>query len=128
HDAADEEALVRWWQAVRVLVTARFRATEAELHVRTRGHYSGMIGFPLPGTWKLVAKDRRWSELEQTRPHADVEISQTRRWHAEGGARDVTTRELVRLVHERRTILVDARPAPEYAEGHLPGAVSLPID
>ena len=44
------------------------------------------------------------------------------------GARDVTTRELVRLVHERRTILVDARPAPEYAEGHLPGAVSLPID
>lgn len=36
--------------------------------------------------------------------------------------------ELVAAVESGRVTVVDVRPAAEYAHGHLPGAVSLPLD
>jgi rhodanese-related sulfurtransferase/DNA-binding transcriptional ArsR family regulator len=40
----------------------------------------------------------------------------------------VTAEELVRRLREGTAILIDARPAPEYDAGHLPGALSIPPD
>ncbi len=37
-------------------------------------------------------------------------------------------RQLVQARDSRRAVLVDARPAADYARGHLPGAVSVPVD
>ena len=35
--------------------------------------------------------------------------------------------ELQRLVREESAQIVDVLPAREYAEGHLPGAINLPL-
>ncbi len=36
--------------------------------------------------------------------------------------------ELERLIAEDRVLVLDVRPAVEYQQGHLPGALSLPVD
>jgi rhodanese-related sulfurtransferase len=36
--------------------------------------------------------------------------------------------ELLRRVRAGDVIVVDARPATEYAAGHIPGALSIPVD
>ena len=43
------------------------------------------------------------------------------------GIKKITIRELNEL-RVAGVIIVDSRPAPEYLEGHLPGAISLPYD
>jgi rhodanese-related sulfurtransferase/DNA-binding transcriptional ArsR family regulator len=45
-----------------------------------------------------------------------------------GGGEPVTRDELQRLVSERTVTVLDVRPAEEYAAGHIPGAVSIPVD
>lgn len=40
----------------------------------------------------------------------------------------ITADELVTRLEEGTVILVDARPADEYAAGHIPGAQSMPVD
>ena len=78
NDPDTEEAFLAWWrEAVRHL-TDRSRATATQLHVVARGHYLAMVGFPLPGTWKLVEADRRWKDLERRRPRAKLDVVHTR--------------------------------------------------
>jgi rhodanese-related sulfurtransferase len=36
--------------------------------------------------------------------------------------------ELLTLARSKRVVIVDARPANEYAAGHIAGAVSVPVD
>jgi 3-mercaptopyruvate sulfurtransferase SseA len=81
------------------------------------------VGFPLPGTWKLLTRDRKWQELEGRRPAGEVTVTQARRWHHEGPPRDITTAELRELMARERPVLVDARPRDAYDAGHLPGAL-----
>jgi rhodanese-related sulfurtransferase len=40
----------------------------------------------------------------------------------------VTRQELRRLVREGAVIVIDARPRDEYEAGHIPGALSVPVD
>ncbi len=48
------------------------------------------------------------------------------------GVTEISTEELVKLVNqgpsEANFFLVDSRPAPRYHEGHIPNAVSIPVD
>jgi rhodanese-related sulfurtransferase len=48
------------------------------------------------------------------------------------GSRDelepVTREELARRLQDDDLVVLDVRPATEYAAGHLPGAVSIPVD
>ena len=44
------------------------------------------------------------------------------------GDRDLTREELERLVEDRAVTLIDVRPSSEYEFGHLPGAVSVPLE
>lgn len=58
-----------------------------------------------------------------------AEVEQAVRAHLDG--RDelapVTLKDLRRLLREEEVTLVDVRPADEYAAGHIPGALSLPV-
>jgi rhodanese-related sulfurtransferase/DNA-binding transcriptional ArsR family regulator len=45
-----------------------------------------------------------------------------------GGGRPVTREQLQRLARRRTVTVLDVRPAEEYAAGHIPGAVSIPLD
>jgi rhodanese-related sulfurtransferase len=48
------------------------------------------------------------------------------------GSRDdleaIPREELLRRVREGRVVVVDVRPAEEYRAGHVPGALSIPVD
>lgn len=130
---SDEERLLAWWREARRVLARRFRSEPTELLVESRGTYVALIGFPLPGTWKVVTQHRDWLALEPLRPHADIEVRQARRWHDEGGPRDMTTSELERLLAERARgerdlVLIDSLSPASFADRHLPGAVNLPLD
>jgi rhodanese-related sulfurtransferase/DNA-binding transcriptional ArsR family regulator len=43
-------------------------------------------------------------------------------------AEPVAMDELLTLARSKRVVIVDARPANEYAAGHIAGAVSVPVD
>jgi rhodanese-related sulfurtransferase len=40
----------------------------------------------------------------------------------------VGVEELLKLARSRKVVVVDTRPAPEYASGHIAGAISVPVD
>ena len=41
---------------------------------------------------------------------------------------EITREELLRRVTDGRAVVLDVRPGPEFAAGHIPGAISIPID
>ena len=43
------------------------------------------------------------------------------------GARAVSLADFDSLAHDDHVVLVDVRPATEYATGHVPGAVNIPV-
>ncbi|MDV3220445.1 metalloregulator ArsR/SmtB family transcription factor [Intrasporangium sp.] len=64
-------------------------------------------------------------------------VAQTHRPHTEVARRDylgpedtlaVDTDELLRRLDSGDAVVLDVRPAPEFAAGHLPGAVHIPLD
>ena len=59
-----------------------------------------------------------------------AEVGQIRREFAVEGADGtaVSRDELERLAHRGEVFLIDVRPAMEYEQGHLQGAVSLPVE
>lgn len=59
---------------------------------------------------------------------ADVEKLVDEALRARDNEPPVTALELVKMVREGTVTLVDVRPAQEYAAGHLPGAVNMPLD
>lgn len=57
----------------------------------------------------------------------DVEAARRAYLGAEGG-RPVTRDQLQQLAKTSRVTVLDVRPRAEYAAGHIPGAVSVPLD
>jgi rhodanese-related sulfurtransferase len=45
-----------------------------------------------------------------------------------GEAEDVPREELLRRARSGQTVVLDVRPGHEYAAGHIPGAVSIPVE
>src|SRR5450756_3079212 len=45
-----------------------------------------------------------------------------------GEAEDVPREELLRRARSGETVVLDVRPRHEYAAGHIPGAVSIPVE
>jgi rhodanese-related sulfurtransferase/DNA-binding transcriptional ArsR family regulator len=56
----------------------------------------------------------------------DVEAARVAYLGADGGA-PVTRKQLQRLAKTKRVTVLDVRPAEEYAAGHIPGAVGIPL-
>ena len=73
---------------------------------------------------------RLWLALRSVAESRLAEVEQLTREYAVDGAdeRELPREELERLVERGEIYLIDVRPAIEYAHGHLPGAVSLPVD
>jgi rhodanese-related sulfurtransferase/DNA-binding transcriptional ArsR family regulator len=57
----------------------------------------------------------------------DVEAARVA-YLGDDGGQPVTRDELQRLAESRRVTVLDVRPREEYAGGHIPGAVSIPLD
>lgn len=131
-DPDNEERFVLWWDAARRLLAEQARLASAELFVLSRGHYRAVLRFPLPGTWDLVERDRRWRDLEAERPEGEMLVVPARIFRREGVPRDITTSELRRWIAERRAgrrdfVLLDVLSAQSFAKRHLPDAVNVPV-
>lgn len=57
--------------------------------------------------------------------HADSAAADTTHALAEGA---ISLSEMKRLFDEGSAIILDARDAAEYAQGHIPGAINIPYD
>jgi rhodanese-related sulfurtransferase/DNA-binding MarR family transcriptional regulator len=60
----------------------------------------------------------------------DVAAARTRYFGIDDGedTRQVDRDELLRRVETGEVVVLDVRPGPEFAAGHIPGAVSIPVD
>ena len=70
-----------------------------------------------------------WLALRGVAEDRLPEIGKLRREYADDAAGDEVPREEVqRLLKRGKAVLVDVRPAMEFAHGHVAGAISLPMD
>ena len=76
------------------------------------------IVFELSRTLRTVA-ERRLAELERIVSEQFVDRSE---------AEAVSIKELLRRGRSGHVVVLDTRPAGEYAAGHIPGALSMPVD
>jgi rhodanese-related sulfurtransferase/DNA-binding transcriptional ArsR family regulator len=79
-----------------------------------------------------LADDSVGRYLLSTQTLADARLAEIRQLtrdflEARGALEPVNREELVRRVREGEVIVLDVRPSEEYAAGHIPGAVSVPI-
>lgn len=67
------------------------------------------------------------SDLQRLAEMQLTEVAQAARTHlADQDLEGVDHRELLRRVESGEAVLIDVRPAEEFAAGHLPGAISVP--
>jgi DNA-binding transcriptional ArsR family regulator len=59
---------------------------------------------------------------------ADFDRLVREHFSARDDARAVGVEELLKLARSKRVVVVDTRPASEYASGHIAGAISVPVD
>jgi rhodanese-related sulfurtransferase/DNA-binding MarR family transcriptional regulator len=82
--------------------------------------YYSLTGTDVAGLWDHL---RRVAQAH--RPHAEL----ARRAYL--GPEDTTavdTDELLRRIADGEAVVLDVRPEPEYAAGHLPGAIHIPLE
>jgi rhodanese-related sulfurtransferase len=97
---------------------------------------AGLVTSHRQGTWvhyRLAAPEvfELWQALRTLAASRRTEVERLAAAYL--GARDelepVTRQELARRLQDGDSLMVlDVRPAVEYAAGHLPGAVSIPVD
>lgn len=80
-----------------------------------------------------LADDSVGRYLLTTQTLADARLAEIRQLTRDflekrGALEPVNREELVRRVRDGEVIVLDVRPSEEYAAGHIPGAVSVPID
>jgi len=62
------------------------------------------------------------------RRFADLERLVEEHFGDRSGAQPVSLEELLRRARSKDVVILDTRPALEYASGHIPGAISVPVD
>lgn len=65
---------------------------------------------------------------EVARTHLPDVAAARRAYLGDGGGAPVTRQQLQQLTSRGTVTVLDVRPSPEYAAGHIPGAVSIPLD
>ena len=78
-----------------------------------------------PNGVALIQSGAPVSTVQHTATHADSAAADTTHALAEGA---ISLAEMKRLFDEGTAIILDARDAAEYAEGHIPGAINIPYD
>lgn len=69
-----------------------------------------------------------WLALRSVAEDRLPEIGRLRETYMRDGGDDVSRDQLQRLLKRGDSVLVDVRPAVEFEHGHVPGAVSIPIE
>lgn len=82
-------------------------------------HYS-LTGDDVAGLWQQLRET-----AQRHRPHIEVA---RRTYLGPEDTEALDTDELLRRLEEGDILVVDVRPEVEYAAGHLPGAVHIPLD
>lgn len=78
-----------------------------------------------PNGVALIQSGAPVSTVQHPAAHADSAAADTTHVLAEGA---ISLAEMKRLFDEGTAIILDARDAAEYAEGHIPGAINIPYD
>lgn len=95
---------------------------------------SGLVATRKEGTkvfYRLSGADvaALWAQLRDVAAAHLAEVDRARSSYlGDDDVAEVTRDELLRLLEAGDVTVIDVRPGEEYAAGHLPGAISLPID
>ena len=84
------------------------------------------------GSWSPSGTATAWSTAWRTRACA-TSGSRCAPWgprvsNPDAGAEELARAEAERLANDDLAILLDVRPTVEYEHGHLPGAISMPVE
>lgn len=110
--------------------------TTASMHLKTL-RQAGLVATSRAGTtirYRLADPDvaRLYAGLRDVAAALlpDVDAARARYLGTEGGrdTEEIGRDELLRRAHAGEVVVLDVRPATEFAAGHIPGAVSIPID
>ena len=82
--------------------------------------YYSLAGEDVAGLWDHLRR-----VAQQHRPHTELA---RRAYLGPEDTAAVGTDELLRRIGAGDAVVLDVRPAPEYAGGHLPGALHIPLD
>lgn len=82
--------------------------------------YYALAGDDVAGLWDLLRR-----VAQQHRPHTEPA---RRAYLGPDDTEAVGTDELLRRLNAGDTVILDVRPDVEYAAGHLPGALHIPLD
>jgi rhodanese-related sulfurtransferase len=82
--------------------------------------FYSLAGDDVAGLWEYL---RRVAQAH--RPHTEVA---RRAYLGPEDTEAVGTEELRRRLHSGDAVVLDVRPEPEYAGGHLPGAIHIPLE
>lgn len=113
--------------------TARLGLTTASAHLQALKR-AGLVTATRHGTtieYALAGEDvaALWLRLREV---ADARLADvgpaTRSYLGPDDTEEITREELLHRVAEGRAVVLDVRPGSEFAAGHIPGAMSIPID
>jgi rhodanese-related sulfurtransferase/biotin operon repressor len=83
-------------------------------------HVHVLAGDDVAGLWDLLRQ-----VAQAHRPHTELA---RQGYLGPADTETVDTDELLRRLEADEIVVIDVRPSPEYAAGHLPGAMHLPLD
>ncbi|GAA1559564.1 metalloregulator ArsR/SmtB family transcription factor [Kribbella sancticallisti] len=96
---------------------------------------AGLVTTRKDGTkvyYRLAGRDvaALWAQLRNVASEHVAEVDRARRAYLgdNDDIAEVTRDELLRRLKAGDVTVVDVRPGEEYAAGHIPGAVSIPVD
>ncbi|GEL18741.1 ArsR/SmtB family transcription factor [Pseudonocardia asaccharolytica] len=116
--------------------TAGLGLTTASMHLKTLRE-AGLVATTRKGTtirYRLAGEDvaALFAQLRAVAAAhlADVDVARTRYLRTQDGedTEQIGRDELLRRAQAGEAVVLDVRPVPEFAAGHIPGAVSIPLD
>jgi rhodanese-related sulfurtransferase/DNA-binding transcriptional ArsR family regulator len=116
-----------------VAIEAGMTIANASQHLGILGR-AGLVSVERRGTFAFyrvadTAVYRLLRELRIVATSADASIALAERTYFRTRGPGVKTyEEAEKLMADRRTLLIDVRPAEEYETAHLPGAISIPVE
>jgi rhodanese-related sulfurtransferase len=95
-------------------------------------HHARLVSTRKQGTrvfYSLASEDvaRLFADVRQVAASLLAEVGPARDAYLGGEVEEVNREELLRRASSGDLTVLDVRPAAEYAAGHIPGAVSIPI-
>jgi DNA-binding transcriptional ArsR family regulator/rhodanese-related sulfurtransferase len=106
--------------------------TTASMHLKTL-RQAGLVTTSRDGTtirYRLANPDvaRLYADLRDVACALLPDVDAARTRYLGPDTEEIGRDELLRRVRAGRVVVLDVRPATEFAAGHIPGAVSIPID